>query len=308
MTRKEIYTLDLNFQNKPGAIASYLIPHRRGAVLVESGPGSTLSALQRGLEERGLDFSRVTDVLLTHIHLDHAGAAGWLARQGARIHVHPVGAPHLLNPDRLLESAARIYGEMMQPLWGDFLSVPEDRLSIVEDNAEITIEDLHFRALDTPGHASHHHSFIFEDTCFTGDIGGIRLAGFCCPRPPTPPPDFHLEKWRSSLERLRQEYNQGSFTRVAPTHFGIYEDAGWHLESISGALEELADWMEEMLRDGLEQNSLRFRFSEWTRQNSLEKGLTEQQAAIQEAVIPSSMSADGLFRYWRKYRKTDPAR
>ncbi|RME07290.1 MAG: MBL fold metallo-hydrolase, partial [Anaerolineae bacterium] len=202
-----IHTLDLNFQGAARAIAAYLIPHRHGGVLVECGPGSTTEALTAALAAHGLTPADISDVLVTHIHLDHAGAAGWMARQGARIHVHHVGAPHLVNPEKLLRSAGRIYGEMMGPLWGEFLPVPEENLNILHDNDEIEIEGLVFRALDTPGHAYHHMAYLFEDTCFSGDIGGVRITGSSARhiRLPTPPPEFHLELWRESVERLRGE-------------------------------------------------------------------------------------------------------
>ena len=126
MAKPRIVTLDLNFQNKTQAIASYLIRHDDGAVLIESGPGSTLPALEAGLAKEGLSPRDITHVLLTHIHLDHAGAAGWLSRQGAQIFVHPIGAPHLLNPEKLIASATRIYGDRMQTLWGEFLPVDRE--------------------------------------------------------------------------------------------------------------------------------------------------------------------------------------
>src|SRR3989337_916816 len=128
-----IIALDLEFQGKSGVIAAYLLPHTRGAALIETGPGSTQATLIRRLSDHGYNPSDITDVLLTHIHLDHAGAAGWLARQGARIYVHANGAPHLLDPEKLLSSAARIYGDQMETLWGEFLPVPGERLSIVYD-------------------------------------------------------------------------------------------------------------------------------------------------------------------------------
>lgn len=116
MAQTRIVTLDLNFQGRPHAIASYLIRDGDAVVLIESGPGSTLASLEAGLEKEGLSTRHVTHVLLTHIHLDHAGAAGWLARQGAEIWVHPVGAPHMINPEKLLASASRIYGDRMETL------------------------------------------------------------------------------------------------------------------------------------------------------------------------------------------------
>src|SRR6185436_11811069 len=156
MAQTGIVTLDLNFQGRPHAIASFLIRSGDAVVLIESGPGSTLSALEAGLAEEGLSPRNLTHVLLTHIHLDHAGAAGWLAQQGAEIIVHPVGAPHMLNPEKLLASAARIYGNRMDSLWGQFLPVPENKLRVVEDGEEIVIGELRFIPINTPGHAVHH--------------------------------------------------------------------------------------------------------------------------------------------------------
>src|SRR5574341_1031716 len=173
MAQTRVVTLDLNFQGRPHAIASYLIRHPKGdgIVLIESGPGSTLAGLEAGLAKEGLSPRDVTHVLLTHIHLDHAGAAGWLARQGAHIYVHPVGAPHLLNPEKLLASAARIYGEAMQTLWGEFLPVPPECLVVPQNGDDIEIGGLRFRSVDTPGHADHHFAYLLDDFCFSGDIG-----------------------------------------------------------------------------------------------------------------------------------------
>ncbi len=123
--KKKIITLDLNFQGNAGIIAAYLIPHAHGAVLIESGPGSTIPALIKALAKHGFSPNDITDVLLTHIHLDHAGAAGWLAQQGARIHVHEIGAPHMINPAKLLASARRIYLENMERLWGEDRETPQ---------------------------------------------------------------------------------------------------------------------------------------------------------------------------------------
>ena len=156
MATNRILTLDLNFQGRAHATAVFLIRHTTGVVLIESGPGSTQSALEAGLAREGLAPGDVTHVLLTHIHLDHAGAAGWLARQGAEIYVHPLGAPHLLNPEKLLASARRIYGDRMETLWGEFLPVPEPQLRVTTDSQEIVIGQLKFVPIHTPGHAEHH--------------------------------------------------------------------------------------------------------------------------------------------------------
>lgn len=300
----EVYTLDLNFLGIPHVIASYLVKHSKGAVIVESGPGSTLEGLKAALKPHDLTVDDITAVLLTHIHLDHAGAAGWLARngnhgQGADIYVHPNGAPHLLNPGKLLNSAARIYGEMMDTLWGEFLAVPEDRLMAAQDQQEIAMDGLRFCALDTPGHADHHFAYLFEDICFTGDVGGIRLPGPPHLRVPMPPPEFHLEKWRATVGRLQET----GCKRVAPTHFGIYEDADHHWEMLKRGLGEVEQFMQAVLPSDPPLEAINDRFAAWTADRSKQQGLSEDEFAPYEAANPSWMSATGMQRYWRKYRE-----
>lgn len=298
MLTKKLYTLDLNFMGFPGTIASYLIPHAHGAVLVECGPSSTLHALRAGLSDHGFSASDVTDVLLTHIHLDHAGAAGWLARQGARIHVHPAGAPHLRNPEKLLASAGRIYGNSMQTLWGEFLPVPEKCLSVPQNGDDIEIGELRFHAVDTPGHADHHYVYLFDDLCFSGDIGGVRLAGLNHLRLPMPPPDLHLGKWRESVRLLSELPIQ----RIAPTHFGIYDDAGWHLNALGKALSDIEAWIEAIMPSDPSIEKLNERFIDWSRRRSLEEGVPPEMIDYYETANPSWMSSYGIQRYWKKFR------
>lgn len=300
--KHNVHTLDLGFLGLSGVIASYLIPHPHGAVLVESGPGSTIPGLQHELAHYGLNEREITDVLLTHIHLDHAGAAGWLSRQGARIHVHPVGAPHLLNPEKLLASAARIYGDQMQTLWGEFLNVPEDRLHVLEDNEIIEIEDLRFQALSTPGHANHHHAYIFEGYCFSGDVGGVRMAGTHHLRLPMVPPEFILESWRASLQRLAQAFSQQDVHSIAPTHFGIFPDPDWHLSALARALDEIEAWIDANLPGEPPESVLQEQFMSWTRQRTLDEGVDPDLLERYEAANPSFMSVSGILRYYRKYR------
>jgi glyoxylase-like metal-dependent hydrolase (beta-lactamase superfamily II) len=301
MAKTPIITLDLNFQGRKQAIAAYLIPHSSGVVLVECGPGSTLSALQAALDENGYTTTDVTHVLLSHIHLDHAGAAGWLARQGAEVYVHPVGAPHMLNPEKLLASASRIYGDRMDELWGEFLSVPEDRLTVAEDAQEIAIGNLRFVPIDTPGHAYHHYAYLFEDICFSGDIGGVRISSYPYLRLPMPPPELHLEKWRESVQRLRQE----KFDRIAPTHFGIFDDPEWQLNELERGLDAVTRWLDEVMPANPPIEELRLMFSDWMDEQARESGLSEKVTKVYEVANPVGMSADGLQRYWKKFRKAD---
>jgi len=294
---KTIHTIDLNFMGLTGAIAVYLIPHQHGAVLVECGPGSTFPRLEKALEDHGYALTDITDVFLTHIHLDHAGAAGRLAQSGSRIHVHPVGAPHLINPEKLLSSAARIYGDLMEPLWGEFLPVPPDRLQVVEDGEVIEIEDLCFRAVDTPGHAFHHYAYLFRDVCFCGDICGVRMSGVAHVRLPMVPPEFNLESWRQSLEKLKRL----SFTHLAPTHFGLFSDPQWHLAAVETALDEIDQWIQTTPLDQISPDEVNQQFLAWTRQRSMDAGVEPEILDIYEAVNPSWMSSQGILRYWQKF-------
>jgi glyoxylase-like metal-dependent hydrolase (beta-lactamase superfamily II) len=298
MTATSVQTIDLNFQGLPGSIAVYMIPHQDGIILIESGPGSTKPALKAGLAKHGFQPKDVTHVLLTHIHLDHAGAAGWLSREGAHIHVHPLGAPHLLNPEKLLLSAGRIYGDMMNSLWGEFLPVPSEQLTVLKDGEALEINGLSFLPVDTPGHAFHHFAYVFEDICFSGDIGGIRLGGIPHLRIPMPPPELHLEKWQESLARLRKI----KFTRIAPTHFGIYQDAEWHLNALERTLNETEEWIDRVMPFNPSLDELRKTFIEWTEMLAREQGLDPTQVRLHEAANPSFMSADGIQRYWHKIR------
>jgi glyoxylase-like metal-dependent hydrolase (beta-lactamase superfamily II) len=298
MAETSVITLDLNFQGKTQTIASYLIRHSTGVVLIESGPGSSIKGLEAGLALNKLSVSDVTHVLLTHIHLDHAGAAGWLARKGAQIYVHPVGAPHMLNPDKLLASAARIYGDQMERLWGEFLSVPENQLNIPKDEEEIVIGGLHFTAIDTPGHANHHYAYLFEDICFSGDIGGVRIPGFQYLRVPMPPPELDFGKWRESIVRLKKV----KFKKIAPTHFGIFDDPEWQLTAVEKDLDEAERWLERMMPARPEIELLRQQFTDWMNEQGLHQGLSKDVVRAYELANPPGMSADGLQRYWNKYR------
>jgi glyoxylase-like metal-dependent hydrolase (beta-lactamase superfamily II) len=300
-----VYTIDLNFRGVAGAIAVYLLPHPHGALLVECGPGSSVPDLLSRIAALGLQTSQITDVLLTHIHLDHGGSAGWWARQGARIHVHPVGAPHLANPEKLLTSAGRIYGDSMQALWGDFLPVPEDKLVIHQDNEAFEVEGLHFRAIDVPGHAYHHFAYIYQDVCFTGDIGGIRVGGTRHIRLPMPPPDLDLALWQQSALRLQSEGQKGAFGRIAPTHFGIYDDADWHLATLRRSLDEMEVWINQVMPSHPSVEDLNRLFQELTRQKSQVSGLVPATLQQFEIANPSWMTAQGVYRYWHKILQRD---
>jgi glyoxylase-like metal-dependent hydrolase (beta-lactamase superfamily II) len=298
MAKTRIVTIDLNFQNKTQAIASYLIRGRDAAVLIESGPGSTLSALEAGLANEGLTPRDITHVLLTHIHLDHAGAAGWFSRQGAEIYVHPNGAAHMLDPEKLIASATRIYGDRMQTLWGEFLPVEENQLKVPKDAQEISIGNLKFTPINTPGHAEHHYSYLFEDLCFSGDVGGVRIPGYSYLRAPMPPPELHFGRWRKSLGRLRSL----KFSRIVPTHFGIYDDVEWHLNELQKNLDAAEKWLSTLMPADPSIEELREQFAKWMQEQAAAQDLSEEAVKAYQLANPPGMSADGLMRYWKKVK------
>jgi glyoxylase-like metal-dependent hydrolase (beta-lactamase superfamily II) len=299
MNEPVIHTIDLNFMDRSGTIGAYLIPYSGGCILIETGPGSTIPNLIVGLKSFGYTVKDITDVLLTHIHLDHAGASGWLAQHGCKIHVHENGTPHLINPDKLLASAGRLYGDMMNTLWGEFLPAQVDKINIMHDNDEIKIGDVLIRALDVPGHANHHLVYLIGDACFSGDIGGIRLSPNQYLSLPMPPPDFHLEKWRESIQHV-QKYDPN---RIIPTHFGVYSDARWHLQAVLDELDEVEAWMEEKLPQNPTLEDLRQQFIEFEQIRAKKYGVGKTTVEAQQIANPSFMSADGIYRYWNKYRK-----
>jgi glyoxylase-like metal-dependent hydrolase (beta-lactamase superfamily II) len=275
-----------------------MLEHGSGIVLIESGPGSTVDSLEAALKVHGYGLSDITHVLLTHIHLDHAGAAGTLAAHGAQIFVHPMGAAHMLNPEKLLSSASRIYGDRMDTLWGRFLAVPENKLTILQDNEEVQIGKLRFRALNTPGHAEHHYCYQFEDLCFSGDVGAVRIPGYPYLRVPMPPPELNLEKWRESVSMLAKV----GFKRIAPTHFGIFEDVDWHFKAINTALDDVETWLNTYMPAEPPIENLKESFLAWMDEQALRQGLDPRVVEAYQLSNPVGMSVDGLVRYWRKFR------
>jgi len=243
-----VFQLDLRFQGFAGAVAAYLIADGDTLALIETGPGSTLPTLRTAIAEAGHELSALTHVVVTHIHLDHAGAAGAVLREAprARFHVHPLGAAHMVDPSKLIASATRIYGADMDRLWGAFEPVPADRLTTLADGDAIALgRGRRLVAWHTPGHAIHHvalHDTALDDV-YTGDVGGVRLAHAPHVRPPTPPPDIDLDAWRHSIARLRGLAPR----RLLLTHFGAADDVAWHLDDLTARLFQWAGWIEGRL-------------------------------------------------------------
>ena len=246
----DIEILDLNFQDTEEVIASFLLLGSNSVSIVETGPTTCLDSLLSGIEHHGPSPEEIDQVFLTHIHLDHAGASGHLAETfpNATFYVHEVGYPHLINPEKLVKSATRIYGDQMEELWGEARPVPENRIVVLEGNGEeIQTAGGLLAAHYTPGHAYHHIAFHEPDsgTLFAGDVAGIRLPGQSYVRPPTPPPEIDVDAWKESIQLMRKIAPQS----VCPTHFGRYEDVGRHLNELEQRLQDWLLFIEERADD-----------------------------------------------------------
>jgi glyoxylase-like metal-dependent hydrolase (beta-lactamase superfamily II) len=282
--------IDLLHVGRPRVIATYLLAGDEPA-LVDCGPSSCLGALEEALRGRGLEIEDLRHLVLTHIHLDHAGAAGTLVRRNPslQVHVSSIGAPHLLDPSRLERSARRLYGEDFDRLWGELAPVPEASLRPV--GARV----LDLEAFPTAGHASHHVSFIAPDgTCFAGDAAGVRIEPSSFVLPASPPPDIDLEAWSASLDAIEQRRP----TRLWLTHFGPVDDAKEHIALMR---EQLRTWAERV-RDGATTEA----FARAAEEDLQARADAETAEAYKQAA-PFWQSHAGLERYWRKRREEEAA-
>jgi glyoxylase-like metal-dependent hydrolase (beta-lactamase superfamily II) len=233
------WLIDLGFLGRGQVVAAYLLVDRSELALIETGPSSTLPNLFAAVRQAGFDPAMIRKALVTHIHLDHAGAAGPLARDNPDliVYVHPFGAQHMIDPSKLVSSASRIYGERMDPLWGDVVPIPETQVRPLEDGERIAVAGRELLVRFTPGHASHHVVYYDaeEGGAFTGDVGGVRMPGTGYNCPPTPPPDLDPAAWAESIATLRRL----GARRWYLTHFGPFDDATAHLDQIEPNLDEL---------------------------------------------------------------------
>ena len=302
-----LHCIDLDFQGQPGVIASYLIEDGGEHALIEIGPTSTLDALLAALASLGIGPESISKLLVTHVHLDHAGASGTFLRRfpGAHLYVHEIGAPHMIDPSRLVASATRVYGDMMGPLWGEVAPVPEDRLTTLSDGDAVTVGTKHLSALYTPGHASHH--VVFHDAeraaVFAGDVAAVRLQDVRYVRPPTPPPDIDLELWTESLQRLRELHPRSLYL----THFGPSTDVEWHLQETHDRLYAWKDLVQQALESGQERPEIVDRIMLHADGELLRLSNDATLLRRYELAAPYGMSVDGLLRFLKKQARTSAA-
>jgi glyoxylase-like metal-dependent hydrolase (beta-lactamase superfamily II) len=287
--------IDLNFLDLSSAVAAFLLQSSEGPILIETGPHATLPRLVESIEQAGYRAADVKHVLLTHIHLDHAGAAWWFARQGATVYVHPKGLPHLMDPSKLMASARMIYQDQMDRLWGEMHPIDPDRLRQVNDDEELLLGDVRVIARHTPGHAVHHIAWQWEDCLFTGDVGGVKIGNGPV-MPPCPPPDIHLPDWMQSIERMRAL----AAGKLYLTHFGLVTDKEGHLDELTLRLNAWAEWMKPHYLAGTAAAIITPAFQAYVREDLVSHGLSEETIDRYEAANPAWMSVAGLLRYWKK--------
>jgi glyoxylase-like metal-dependent hydrolase (beta-lactamase superfamily II) len=299
----DLWILDTLYQGEPGVIASYLLTGRHGLALVDVGSAATVDQLVAGIRATGHAPEEIEHLVITHVHLDHAGACGRLVAlcPRARVYVHRVGAPHLIDPSKLLASAERIYGDQMEKLWGRIEPTPAERVVTIEDGAMLTVGDRTLHALYTPGHAVHHVAYYDADRgeVFSGDLAGVRLQGIDHVRPPTPPPDLSLEDWAASIDRVLALDPQ----RLYLAHFGPYMDVALHLGELRTRLDVWGEAALEGLRAGESDAQIADRFQQLERDELLSAaaGVDAETLRRYELAANYLMSAQGYMRYYRKH-------
>jgi glyoxylase-like metal-dependent hydrolase (beta-lactamase superfamily II) len=275
--------LDLRHQDSERVVGVYLVETEDGPALFDCGPSSCLETLKLRLDEQGLALTDVRHLLLSHIHLDHAGGAGVLVREhpGLQVHVSGIGAPHLVDPSRLEASARRLYGETFDPLWGELAPVPEANVHVAGERV------LGLECFPSPGHASHHVCYFDDDgTLYAGDAAGVRIQPSGHVLPVSPPPDVDVEAWRHTLDEISSRAPE----RLALIHFGLFDDVEYHLEQTR---QELDTWVERV-RSGASEEE----FVEAARRDLLDT--SDWDAPYYERAAPFWQSYAGLRRWWDK--------
>jgi glyoxylase-like metal-dependent hydrolase (beta-lactamase superfamily II) len=294
--------IDLNFLGYPEIIATAVLQSATGVALIDPGPSTTLENLRAALQRKGIAIADVRQLLLTHIHLDHAGVTGTLVRENPAIEVfvHERGAPHMIEPSKLIASAGRLYGGDMERLWGEFLPVPADRIRVLEGEERVTAGGRELQVAYTPGHASHHVSYFDPSSriAFVGDTAGIRRGDGSYILPPTPPPDIDLDAWRTSENRILAWDPDTLFL----THFGPFHGARLHFQELMDRLSMLSGIVRRLLSDTTLDDARRERAFVEEALLDLRRKVGEQEAEKYNRAGRLDYSWQGLSRYWKKSR------
>lgn len=290
-----IQTIDLNFLNQSESIAAFLIKNNGQYALVETGPFSTIAAIEKILESHNITTKDISAVFITHIHLDHAGAAWYFANQGAKIYVHPLGVKHLIDPSRLYNSAKQIYGEAMDILWGEMKAIEAEKIISVAHGEKINWAQTELTAWHTPGHAQHHIAWQLGDAIFCGDVAGVKIRNGIVV-PPCPPPDINVEQWIESINLIKSLKPKTIYL----AHFGAITQITPHFSRLSKRLQNWANYVYKISQKEESQQVLLENFIHFIHNEYRRYGATEEIIKKYEAANPSFMSLAGLQRYWKK--------
>jgi glyoxylase-like metal-dependent hydrolase (beta-lactamase superfamily II) len=294
----DTHLIDLLHLGDPQIIGAYLLLGDQPA-LIDPGPSSTLGNLEDGLAAQGLALGDIQTILLTHIHLDHAGATGTLLRRypHLRVHVHERGAPHLVAPERLVRSAARLYGAEMDRLWGSILPVPEQSISVLAGGETLQLGRRTLQVYDAPGHAAHHVIYFEQHSraAWIGDSGGVCRPSVPMARPAAPPPEVDIEAWQRTLDTLRAL----DPSVLLLTHFGPAYQPAAYIEDYRAALLLWAASVQAGLASGEDEEAQIARLSQLA-QTSLGSAASAEDARLYEHASSTVLSWHGLARYWRK--------
>lgn len=290
------HLIDLMHLGVPNIIASGILALDDGIAIVDPGPDSTMPHLAEGLSAGGYSLSDVRAILLTHIHLDHAGATGTLLSKNPdiRVYVHQRGARHMVRPERLIASATRLYGDQMDRLWGQFLPVPGDCVTALEGGEVVDLGGREIRVAYTPGHASHHVSYLDTEmgTAFTGDTGGCRMAPSDYVLAPTPPPDINVELWLQSIDL----YRKWAPERLFLTHFGVADKVPEHLDALTDNLQQRRDHVADSMRRDEPDAEKAAQFARWAALD-LRSGMSDRNAEEYEQAAPPQSCWYGMARW-----------
>lgn len=292
----QIHTIDLEFQDTRHAIAAFLVESGETKVLIETGPESTRDQLLGKLTELGCPARELDAVFVTHIHLDHAGAAGWFGREGIPLYVHHKGARHLVDPSRLIESAQMIYAERFDSLWGEMTPAPEERVNSLEGGEVINVGDLSIEVLETPGHAFHHHAFAVNSACFAGDAVGARLPDSEYISVTSAPPQFHLAHTLASIDLI----DGRKFEKLYLTHFGAVDDPSEHLKDYRHAVELNAEFIRQRLEEKMDPDSLRIAYEAFCFEQAFRVKAPRKILETLQLINGTDMCADGIRLFWEK--------
>lgn len=291
--------LDAHYLGSPLLIATGVLETPAGLILIDPGPSTCIDNLLEALGERQYTLSDVAAILLTHIHLDHAGATGTLVSRNGRIRVfvHRRGAPHVANPSRLLRSAEQIYGERMEELWGEVAPVPDENIEPLQGGELIAPGGRDIDVAYTPGHAIHHVSYFdrISGTAFVGDTTGMKISGTGYVVPVTPPPDIDLDVWPDSLRAIRQ----WSPRRLFLTHFGPVDDPEEHMGEFERILHTWASDVRLQLSQATDDTAAARLFSS-ARLEEMRHSLEPDMLPLYEQFADPSESFRGLARYWQR--------